>query len=63
MDIKQDEFVQDFEKSGLRDNNLWDQVQDFDWIKQEKSPNFELIYEGQDDVEQENPNDQEEDEL
>ena len=33
-------------KSGiLGKDNLWQEVQDFNWIKQEQSPNFELVYE------------------
>ena len=23
--------------------DLWDQVQDFNWLKQEKSPNFDIL--------------------
>lgn len=32
---------------GLVSKNLWDQVQDFKWLKQEKSPNWDVIEEGQ----------------
>ncbi|CAD8085507.1 unnamed protein product [Paramecium sonneborni] len=32
-----------FTKLGTKENNLFDQVQDFNWLKQEKSPNFSII--------------------
>lgn len=39
-------FDKHFEISGLcKKENLWREVQDFHWIKQEKSPNFELLEE------------------
>jgi hypothetical protein len=38
---------QHLEHCGLNSRNLWDQVQDFKWLKQEKSPNWEVIEEGQ----------------
>lgn len=43
-------FDQHFETSGLgKKENLWREVQDFHWIKQEKSPNFELLEPEEDD--------------
>ncbi|EGR29004.1 tubulin-specific chaperone c, putative [Ichthyophthirius multifiliis] len=39
-------FEKDFYSSGMKGkNNLWQEIQDFDWLKQEKSPNFTYIYE------------------
>ena len=29
--------------------DLWDQVQDFNWLKQEKSPNFDILNDQTDD--------------
>lgn len=37
----------DLESANLqKDHNLWKEVQDFRWIKKEKSPNFALIFDG-----------------
>jgi len=39
-----EKFQDDIKATGFEGKeNLWDQVQDFGWLKQEKSPNFELI--------------------
>ena len=33
-----------FKKCGfVNKEDLWDQVQDFNWLKQEKSPNFDIL--------------------
>lgn len=43
-DVKYDNFEAHFRLSKLGVlENLWREVQDFKWIKQEKSPNFELL--------------------
>ena len=35
---------EDLKNSGLKDKeNLYEQVQDFNWLKTEKSPNFEIV--------------------
>lgn len=39
-------YEADLSKSGLRGANLWKEVQDFKWIRKEKSPNFTLIFDG-----------------
>lgn len=36
----------DLEKAGLHGHNYWKDVQDFKWIKKEKSPNFCLVFDG-----------------
>jgi hypothetical protein len=36
----------DLEVAQLKGTNLWKEVQDFKWIKVEKSPNFSLVYDG-----------------
>jgi tubulin-specific chaperone C len=41
------ELQSDLEAANLsRGNNLWKEVQDFKWIKKERSPNFQLIFDG-----------------
>lgn len=41
----------DFELANLnKATNLWKEVQDFKWIKKEKSPNFELVFDGKEQV-------------
>lgn len=41
------ELQKDLELANLnKGTNLWKEVQDFKWIKKEKSPNFELVYDG-----------------
>lgn len=43
-DYKYDTFDQNLADAKLQGKeNLWDQVQDFNWHKQEKSPNFDLL--------------------
>jgi len=43
-DYKYDNYEHDLEEAKLTEReNLWDQVQDFNWLKQDKSPNFDLI--------------------
>lgn len=37
----------DLQKAGLQGINLWKEVQDFKWIKTERSPNFCLVFDGQ----------------
>lgn len=37
---------EDLKKSGLYGHNYWKEVQDFKWIKKEKSPNFTLVFDG-----------------
>ncbi|CAD8083056.1 unnamed protein product [Paramecium sonneborni] len=32
-----------FTKFGTKENNFYDQVQNFNWLKQEKSPNFSIV--------------------
>ena len=36
----------DIKKSGLQGHNFWKDVQDFKWIKKERSPNFVLVFDG-----------------
>ena len=36
----------DVKKSGLQGHNFWKEVQDFKWIKKERSPNFTLVFDG-----------------
>jgi hypothetical protein len=44
---------EDFQKSGLKGYNYWKDVQDFKWIKKEKSPHFKLIFDGKEQVPEE----------
>lgn len=38
-------YADDLRDSGFEGKeNKWDQVKDFKWIKQEKSPSFDLAY-------------------
>lgn len=37
---------EDIKRSGLQGHNFWKEVQDFKWIKKEKSPNFSLVFDG-----------------
>jgi hypothetical protein len=42
LKIKYDEFENNLKISGINvNNNNWDKVQDFQWLKKDKSPNFE----------------------
>ena len=42
LKIKYDEYQNNLKVSGINENNnKWDQVQDFQWLKKDKSPNFE----------------------
>lgn len=36
----------DLLRSGLHGHNFWKDVQDFKWIKKERSPNFTLVFDG-----------------
>lgn len=37
-------MLKDFEESKFKEKeNKWEQVKDFNWMKQEQSPNFELV--------------------
>ena len=43
LKIKYDEYENNLKKSGLNEqNNKWSEVQDFQWLKKDKSPNFEI---------------------
>ena len=44
---KYEELPQHIAKSGLKGANLWKEVQDFKWIKKERSPNFVLVFDGE----------------
>ena len=42
LKIKYDEYENNLKISGINENNNnWDKVQDFQWLKKDKSPNFE----------------------
>lgn len=42
LKIKYEEYDNNLKISGINENNnKWDQVQDFQWLKKDKSPNFE----------------------
>ena len=42
LKIKYDEYENNLKISGINENNnKWDQVQDFQWLKKDKSPNFD----------------------
>ena len=42
LKIKYDEYENNLKVSGINENNNnWDKVQDFQWLKKDKSPNFE----------------------
>ena len=42
LKIKYEEYENNLKLSGINENyNKWDQVQDFQWLKKDKSPNFE----------------------
>ena len=42
LKIKYDEYENNLKISGINENNnSWDKVQDFQWLKKDKSPNFE----------------------
>ena len=42
LKIKYDEYENNLKISGINaSNNKWDQVQDFQWLKKDKSPNFD----------------------
>jgi len=37
-------FCKIFQKTGFKNKeNLWTQIQDFDWLRSDKSPNFAII--------------------
>ena len=43
LKIKYDEYKNNLKISGLNENNnKWSEVQDFQWLKKDKSPNFEI---------------------
>jgi hypothetical protein len=38
-------YSEDISKAGFEGKeNRWDQVKDFKWIKQEKSPSFDIVF-------------------
>lgn len=41
-----DRLHEDIKESGLSGHNFWKEVQDFKWIKKERSPNFCLVFDG-----------------
>lgn len=44
LKIKYDTYEDNISKAKIDiNNNKWDQIQDFQWLKKEKSPNFEVL--------------------
>ena len=44
LDIEKMKMTQDFNESKFKNKiNKWKEIKDFNWMKQEASPNFELI--------------------
>lgn len=45
-----DQLAADIKETGLQGYNFWKDVQDFKWIKKERSPNFCLVFDGKEEA-------------